>query len=253
MIERAGAEPLYRQIAEEVRGKIHSGELAVGEQLPIEAEMQHQYGVARNVVRAALGVLRDEGLVATTSGRGSFVLPREERKVPYAPTLIRSEERVMGEPGFVTQMQRLGLAGQATLTVVQGSASREVAELLGIEEGDAVVHRQEIQTVEQIPSAIVTSTFPLELIEGTPIALPEDCLRGTDTVLADIGLEAVRRRDRITARRPTEAEATALGLGPDAIILLVVASKITAANQVVALFRRVSPADRTILIYDSGA
>ena len=43
--------------------------------LPSESYLQHQYGVSRGTVRAAVGILRDEGLVVTIGGRGTFVRP----------------------------------------------------------------------------------------------------------------------------------------------------------------------------------
>lgn len=66
-------EPLYRQLAEQLRQAIASGDLEPSSRLPSEQELIEAYQVSRNTVRLALGVLRTEGLVVTGQGRGTFV------------------------------------------------------------------------------------------------------------------------------------------------------------------------------------
>ena len=72
-IDRWGEQPLYRQLAAILRAQIQSGTLRPGQHLPSEATLQQTYGLARNTVRAAVALLRDEGLVITRAQRGSKV------------------------------------------------------------------------------------------------------------------------------------------------------------------------------------
>ena len=67
--------PLYVQLANILRRMIVSGELEPRAPLPSESYLQQEHGVARGTVRAAVGILREEGLVVTIGGRGSFVRP----------------------------------------------------------------------------------------------------------------------------------------------------------------------------------
>lgn len=67
--------PLYRQLAELLRGRIVSGDLAPGDALPSEPTLMQEHGLARDTVRAAIAVLREEGLAVTLPGRGSYVPP----------------------------------------------------------------------------------------------------------------------------------------------------------------------------------
>jgi DNA-binding transcriptional MocR family regulator len=53
-----------RQIADQLRELIRSGELAPGEMVPSEFALVEQHGVARGTVRAALAALVDGGLIA---------------------------------------------------------------------------------------------------------------------------------------------------------------------------------------------
>ncbi|MGW6459001.1 GntR family transcriptional regulator [Streptomyces sp. NPDC055078] len=65
--------PPYQHAADELRRDIVKGRLKAGEQMPSIRELQARFGVANMTARSALNVLRDEGLIYTIHGRGSFV------------------------------------------------------------------------------------------------------------------------------------------------------------------------------------
>jgi len=65
--------PLYIQLADILREMITSGELQPRSPLPSESYLQQEQGVSRGTVRMAIGILREDGLVITISGRGTFV------------------------------------------------------------------------------------------------------------------------------------------------------------------------------------
>jgi DNA-binding GntR family transcriptional regulator len=65
--------PLYTQLADILREMITSGELQPRSLMPSESYLQQEQGIARGTVRTAIGILRDEGLVVTISGRGTYV------------------------------------------------------------------------------------------------------------------------------------------------------------------------------------
>jgi DNA-binding GntR family transcriptional regulator len=68
--------PVYRQLASLLREAISSGKLAPGRPLPSESSLMGEHGVSRDTVRKAVGILRDEGLVVTVQGKGSYVADR---------------------------------------------------------------------------------------------------------------------------------------------------------------------------------
>jgi DNA-binding FadR family transcriptional regulator len=82
-VEPDRREPAYERLARELRDQIISGELAPGDQLPAEAEMQRRYGVSRSTIREALRVLSSQNLLMTTRGvtGGSFVVRPEPRMI----------------------------------------------------------------------------------------------------------------------------------------------------------------------------
>src|SRR6266566_2875230 len=71
-------------------------------QLPTESEFQHDYGVSRTTVRAALATLASEGLVLTRKGFGSYVRSRPPlRRV--SSTHRHASHRDSGKPEFDTE------------------------------------------------------------------------------------------------------------------------------------------------------
>lgn len=70
------AKPDYRRIADEIRQRITSGDLAPDSKLPTKRELAVEYGVSVGTVNAALLVLSTEGLVEGHQGRGTFVRGR---------------------------------------------------------------------------------------------------------------------------------------------------------------------------------
>jgi GntR family transcriptional regulator len=75
VVDHLDPTPLNVQLASILRGMIESGELAPRAPLPSESYLQQEHGISRGTVRAAVRILRDEGLVVTIGGRGTFVRP----------------------------------------------------------------------------------------------------------------------------------------------------------------------------------
>ncbi len=65
---------LYRQIADQIRALVRSGEYPAGSRLPPERDLARQLGVSRPSVREALIALEVEGLVEVRIGSGIYVL-----------------------------------------------------------------------------------------------------------------------------------------------------------------------------------
>ena len=123
---------------------ISMGLLADGEQLPSEAELAGQFGVATVTVREALVALRQQGLLATRRGRGggSFVIAPGDGSPASWPQRLRqvslSELRDIGD-------HYLAIAGAAARLAAERSSPEDVERLrlatedLRIAEGTAVV------------------------------------------------------------------------------------------------------------------
>ncbi|GAB7041072.1 MULTISPECIES: GntR family transcriptional regulator [Catenuloplanes] len=70
--DREGA--AYRQLAAALRERMHSGVLPPGQRIPSEKDLQHEFGLARETIRRALSILRQEGLIEVRHGHGTFVV-----------------------------------------------------------------------------------------------------------------------------------------------------------------------------------
>ena len=79
---------LYRQVADQIRTLIESGEFAVGERLPGERELAEKLGVSRPTIREALIALEVEGLVHIRMGSGIYVTRHSARSLRlYKPKI----------------------------------------------------------------------------------------------------------------------------------------------------------------------
>lgn len=63
----------YQQIADTLREEIRSGKLRPGDRLPTVVALGDRFGVAKMTAEKALKELRDEGLIVSWQGRGTFV------------------------------------------------------------------------------------------------------------------------------------------------------------------------------------
>jgi GntR family transcriptional regulator len=79
-IDHEGRIPKYVQLAAILRGQIERGEFPPDRPIPAKKALQQTYGVSQGTAERAVDLLRQEGLVETSSGRGVFVIPPEERR-----------------------------------------------------------------------------------------------------------------------------------------------------------------------------
>jgi GntR family transcriptional regulator len=73
-VDRDESTPIYDQVAAELRRAIADGEAKPGERLPPAVDLAKVLGVNKNTVIRALHLLRDEGLLDFTRGRGARVV-----------------------------------------------------------------------------------------------------------------------------------------------------------------------------------
>ncbi|MCX7622764.1 MAG: PLP-dependent aminotransferase family protein [Thermomicrobium sp.] len=84
-LDRTSRVPLYRQLADQLRRRIASGELPPGTRLPPERRLAAMLGVNRSTVVSAYRELAAEGLIAGHVGRGTVVVDPNRRPGAEAP------------------------------------------------------------------------------------------------------------------------------------------------------------------------
>jgi GntR family transcriptional regulator len=73
-VNRDESTPIYDQVAAEIRRAIADGEAKPGERMPPAIDLAEVLGVNKNTVIRALHLLREEGLLDFTRGRGVRVV-----------------------------------------------------------------------------------------------------------------------------------------------------------------------------------
>jgi len=199
--------PIYRQIAEELRRRIESGELPPGSQLPTELELREMFdNASRNTVRDAIRSLVTRGLVVTRAGQGTFVV---ERMVPFAVTM--STDSVTGLGGgegvaYMGQARAQRRTPEATLPRVE---IQTVSELIGrelrLDPGAQVVSRHQRLRIDGKPWSLQTSFYPMSFVEQGASKLVEakNIEPGAVKYVGEtLNLKQVGYRDQVLAARP---------------------------------------------------
>ena len=78
-IDPRSSVPSYRQLADQLRAAIESGEIGPGEALPSINRIKQETGLAVGTIRHAIDVLVEEGTAYTVPGRGTFAAERPQR------------------------------------------------------------------------------------------------------------------------------------------------------------------------------
>ena len=237
-------QPPYLQIAEELRRKILSGELAPGDHLPSGREIARQWGCAYGTAAKVLGTLRKEGLVASFPGHATVVSSRQRhRHLGDRYQAARHSKRIH-EPYESSEIRESRIV----------EAPDIVAMALGLEPKAWVIRRHRILSEGKTPVALATSWFSGVLRsyfdehgEPTPSALIK-----TDSIPEGTGpyIERITRRtmttaqDRLTARHATETEREELQLDDPAPVLEVQHTVWDANDQPMTFEVNIVPANR---------
>jgi DNA-binding FadR family transcriptional regulator len=160
---------LYRQIAEQLRSLMTSGEFNPGSRLPAERDLAKQLGVSRPSVREALIALEVEGWVEVRTGSGVYVLTRSAAQanghatqVPateWGPLeLLRARRVIEGEIAALaaTQAKRRHLQTIAeAIEIMREDVERGVSPL----EGDRAFHTAVAQASDNAVLLDTVQTF----------------------------------------------------------------------------------------------
>jgi GntR family transcriptional regulator len=210
-------ESMYRQIAEELRQEIESGELAHGAQLPTELELRDKYDASRNTVRDAIKLLITRGLVETRPGQGTFVVRKIE---PYVTILTGEADASAGDGDIykqeVTAKLRRPFTTDPRVEIQQ--ASGVVADGLEVTTGTTVVSRHQERFIDDIPFSLQTSFYPMSLVGrgAEKLIQAHDIPEGAVAYLRkQIGLDQVGYRDKVTVRAPDANEVAFFKLPDD--------------------------------------
>jgi DNA-binding GntR family transcriptional regulator len=138
----------------ELRQAITGGTFRPGSQLPTEAKLCEMLGVSRTVVREALRVLEDEGLVARRHGVGTFV-----RNHPIIKNLNFNF-------GITEMIESAGLkSGTSHLAIQKETADQEKAKQLRVSVGTSLITVERVRTADGRPVVYSLDTLTEALLQ----------------------------------------------------------------------------------------
>ena len=252
------ANPMYRQIAEDLRTRIESGSSRpVANCLPSSSSVI-PWNASRNTVRDAIKWLTTLGLVATRPGQGTFVV---EDMDPFVTTLSGDPKTGFGGgegTRFLSEVsERNRKPTTSPIQVGIEAASPDVAENLGRPGGTVVILRHEKRFIDGIPWSMQTSFYPMEFLQrgADRLTEPFDIPEGAVKYLADtLKIHQMGYRDRVIVRAPDATETDFFRLPPDGRTSIVEISRIAFDGNEAPMRVTVTvyPADRNHFIFDFG-
>ncbi|MFE0374278.1 GntR family transcriptional regulator [Streptomyces inhibens] len=130
-----------RRVAHVLRGQVLRGAFPDGV-LPDERALVAEFDTSRNTVREALGLLRDEGLVARRQGVGTVVVGR-------------AYQHPLGElSGLAEVLQRHGVVVNEVREARSVRPPRAVARRLGLAEGGPAIYLERLRRVDGTPLSL---------------------------------------------------------------------------------------------------
>ncbi|ANZ42858.1 GntR family transcriptional regulator [Lentzea guizhouensis] len=231
----------YRDIADELRRRIDSGELAPGSRVPGENDLMSRYDVERPTARQALEVLKNEGLIVARRGSGTFV--REFKPI----TRVSPDRLRTGQSIWDADLGSRPRTENVTVDVEPPSSS--VAEALQLADDEHVVVRRRRYVVEDKPVQLATSYFPEALVAGSSIAQIDTGEGGAYARLKELGSEPTKFVEELRVRMPREPEREALELAQGTPIILITRKAYTADDRPVEVNEMVLDSSAYLLEY----
>ena len=249
-------QPMYRFIADDLRAKITTGELAPNDKLPTEGELSTEYEASRNTVREAIRRLTDEGLLESRPGQGTFVARRLD---PFVTVLTADPKTGFGGGDTAAYLSEVRSTHREPTNSVPRvevvPATREHAALLDVSPGTQVVTRSQNRYIDCIPWSRQTTLYLMDFITkgATELLMAKDIEVGAVRYLADnIGLRQSGYRDWIAGRLADEDEQAFFGIGHNAAVFSASRVAFDQDNKPMRLTITVFPVDRNQLIVNVG-
>lgn len=118
-VNTSDREPIYRQLAEQVREAIARGQLSVGDRLPSVRELSRTLVVNPNTIARTYTDLEREGVLHTRPGLGVFVAaPGSELTLP-----VRKKRLVERIDGLLTEAVHLAFTRDQTRELIEDRMS----------------------------------------------------------------------------------------------------------------------------------
>lgn len=150
-----GKQLMYHKIHDKLKQDIQKERYPIGSLLPVEAELEAEYGVSRTTIRKAMSLLAAEGYVEIKQGRGTKVLNYKAKQNFNRITSVTESLRRKGYDVTTKSMQIDKVAAFYPLT-----------DSLGVKEGEMLARVRRLQLADGKPICIMTNHIPYGLVPG---------------------------------------------------------------------------------------
>ena len=149
--------PLYQQIKGLILQSLQSGEWKPGEAIPSEMDLAARYRVSQGTVRKAIDELALGNLVVRRQGKGTFVATHAAQQVQFRFLKLVPDS---GTPGSEGPAQR------EIIDCRRARASADIARILGLRSGDAVLQARRVLSFAGTPTILEDIWLPAAPFKG---------------------------------------------------------------------------------------
>ncbi len=212
--------PLYRQIKDFLIRSLQEGEWGPGDAIPSEGELAARFNVSQGTVRKAIDEMAAENLLVRRQGKGTFVASHNDPRSFYRFL------RLVPDDGVARQ------ADSDPFSCETIPASAEVARVLGLAEGESVVHVQRLLRFDGEPVVYDRIYLVADLFSGLTL----EALRAGGRSLysqfeSEYGVRMIHAEEHLRAVAADPHSAGLLGVAAGDPLLLVERTAYTYGNK----------------------
>ena len=222
ILDHESPAPLYQQLADILRRDIAEDRLPAGVAFPSERKLMARDQVTRTTARSAIGTLKQEGMVVSERGAGSFVRdPKADRRRvdtrqagvvgPAAPKKAKADG---SQPERACRLQGILKRSERRMTVTPW-----IAELLHVGGGTEVLAQETTGLDAEGAPSLCWAWLHSSVEEQLGLAVTDVAGRWLPDVLAIKGMPGLEGEDLVEATMPTPGMKQALSL-PDGVPVL---------------------------------
>ena len=253
--------PIQLRIADDLRMKIERGELHPGDKLPSAQELSQQWSCSPSSGRAAINLLKKQGLASGEQGQRPTV------RIPPRRTVLRQDTNQVEKDRVLLPEEKRRQFGSAednlkvsihelkfTTRYDRIPASEDLANAFGVPIDTELLRRE--YGCEDKKTGVLeqesVSYIPVDLIESNPALFDpskEPWPGGTQHQLYTVGIEIARMDTEVTAAMPTTVEAQRWDMADGVPLLCGRKLAIDTQGRVVEISEARYPADRTKMLF----
>ncbi|MFE9064892.1 GntR family transcriptional regulator [Streptomyces violaceusniger] len=251
--------PPFKRIANELRAEILRGDLAPGDKLPSQDQLEQRFEVSRATVRKGVAVLAAEGLVTTSQGKHSTVRERPNVSLRQTGSIYRAR-RATGEANFNAEARAQGQkVHQEIREVVEVPAPEAIADRFRVAPGAPMIVRRLLFVAEgkggggDTPLQLCDGYYDATVAGGTRLAEARLIKGGANAVLEDpdgpIGRRIKQFIEDLDIRMPYPHEIELLSIPVGVPVARVIRTAYDAAGDVLEVLDSIVPCDRHVFRY----